>query len=57
GNGAVALLERGAENIAPFREEPPYGVDVAGLQRWAQALAGEARERVRVVPEVPRLAR
>ncbi|MFD2466021.1 DUF309 domain-containing protein [Amycolatopsis silviterrae] len=57
GNGAVALLERGAENIAPFREEPPHGVDVAGLQQWAQTLAAEARERVRVVPEVPRLAR
>ncbi|WP_037367827.1 DUF309 domain-containing protein [Amycolatopsis orientalis] len=56
GTGAVALLERGAENIAPFREKP-HGVDVAGLQQWAQALAAEARERARVVPEVPRLAR
>ncbi|WP_033293766.1 DUF309 domain-containing protein [Amycolatopsis jejuensis] len=55
GTGAVALLERGVENIEPFRVEPPYGIDVAGLQTWAQTLAAEARERVRVEPEIPRL--
>ena len=32
--GAATLLERGAENIAPYVERPPHGVDVAGLVRW-----------------------
>jgi hypothetical protein len=43
--GAATLLERGAENIAPYAERPPHGVDVAGLVRWA---AGGA-----VVPPPP----
>ena len=55
GTGAVALLERGAENLAPFAEAPPHGIDVAGLREWARGVAGEARERARVTPEVPRL--
>jgi hypothetical protein len=53
--GAASLLERGAANIEPFRGEPPHGIDVAGLQEWALALAREAKERVRVSPSVPRL--
>ncbi|WP_027928505.1 DUF309 domain-containing protein [Amycolatopsis benzoatilytica] len=57
GTGAVALLERGAENLAPFAEASPYGIDVAGLREWAQALAAESREKARVDSEVPRLTR
>jgi hypothetical protein len=53
--GAVALLERGAENIDPYRREPPHGIDVAGLQQWARALAAEAKKRIRVEPIPPRL--
>lgn len=53
--GAVSLLERGAANIEPFRDEPPHGIDVAGLQQWALALAEEAKQRVRVSPASPRL--
>jgi len=53
--GAVSLLERGAANIEPFRGEPPHGIDVAGLQEWALALAEEAKQRVRVSPSPPRL--
>ncbi|MEC3979872.1 DUF309 domain-containing protein [Amycolatopsis sp. H20-H5] len=56
GTGAAALLERGAENVEPFRESPPYGIDVAGLQAWARSLADEAKVRARVEPVVPRLA-
>jgi hypothetical protein len=33
--GAAALLRRGAERIAAYRDSPPYGVDVAGLIDWA----------------------
>jgi hypothetical protein len=41
--GAAALLERGAERIAPFRAEPPHGVDVAGLYETARELAERIR--------------
>jgi uncharacterized protein len=34
-SGAAALLRRGSERIAPYRDHPPYGVDVAGLLAWA----------------------
>ncbi len=53
--GAVSLLERGAANIEPFRDEPPHGIDVAGLQEWALALAEEAKQRVHTEPIPPRL--
>lgn len=33
--GADALISRGARNIEPYREDPPHGVDVAGLVAWA----------------------
>lgn len=39
--GAQALLRRGAENIAPYREHPPHGVDVVGLLRWSAILIGD----------------
>ena len=56
GAGAVSLLERGAANIEPFRARPPHGVDVEGLQSWAQTLAAEAKAKARVEPVPPRLA-
>jgi uncharacterized protein len=34
--GAVTLLERGAGTIEPYAADPPYGIDVAGLVRWAR---------------------
>lgn len=37
--GARALIERGAGNIAGFRDRPPHGVDVAGLLAWAATAA------------------
>ncbi|WP_326566036.1 DUF309 domain-containing protein [Amycolatopsis rhabdoformis] len=55
GTGAVALLERGAANLEPFRAVPPHGIDVGGLQEWARGLATEAKTRVRAEPVAPRL--
>jgi hypothetical protein len=55
GNGAAALLERGARNIDPFRDACPHGIDVPGLQRWAQAMAADVKVRVRVEPVAPTL--
>ncbi|RJQ80614.1 DUF309 domain-containing protein [Amycolatopsis panacis] len=57
GNGAAALLERGAENIAPYRDAPPHGIDVPGLLTWARALVVEVKDRVRAEPASPRLTR
>jgi hypothetical protein len=39
--GAATLLRRGAASIAPYADQPPHGVDVAGLLGWADdRLAG-----------------
>jgi uncharacterized protein len=37
--GARALLRRAADRIAPYGEEPGYGIDVAGLVAGARTLA------------------
>ena len=55
GNGAVSLLERGVENIEPYRNDPPYEIDIAGLIRWATELAEEAKVKVRAEPIPPKL--
>ncbi|MFD8591858.1 DUF309 domain-containing protein [Streptomyces sp. NPDC059637] len=39
--GAGALLGRAVENVAPYQERPPHGIDVAGLTRWSQRLLEE----------------
>jgi uncharacterized protein len=39
-NGAISLLERGAERIGPFAADPPHGIDVAALVAHATELAG-----------------
>jgi len=56
GNPAAAatLIGRGATNLAPYREQPPHGIDVAGLLDWA-AGAGPAATVPRLVsPSGPR---
>ena len=45
--GAATLLERGAGNVAAYAGDPPHGVDVDGLVRWARdGGAGVPRLRV-----------
>jgi hypothetical protein len=39
--GAATLLRRGADRIAPYAGDPPYGVDVAGLVAAARRLAAD----------------
>lgn len=39
--GAARLLERGADRIAGYADDPPYDIDVAGLVGWARNLAGD----------------
>ena len=38
--GAAALIHRGAGNIAGYRDQPPHGIDVAGLVAWSAEPAG-----------------
>jgi uncharacterized protein len=40
--GAAALIARGSANISGYREQPPHGIDVAGLLDWAAQPAGRA---------------
>jgi predicted metal-dependent hydrolase len=35
--GALTLLRRSRRSIGPYRDDPPHGVDVAGLLNWADA--------------------
>lgn len=37
--GAVALLRRGAERVAPYAQSAPYGVDAEEVSRHAECLA------------------
>ena len=39
--GAISLLRRGADYINEYAEDPPHGINVAGLRTWAQDLADE----------------
>lgn len=46
--GATTVTTRGADAIAPFAEEAPHGIDVAGLVTWARALAAHPDDEVPV---------
>jgi hypothetical protein len=37
--GAATLLRRGADRIAGYVDEPPYGIDVTGLLDWSRSMA------------------
>jgi hypothetical protein len=52
--GAVALLSRGADHIEPYQDEPPHGIDVAGLLHWARGHATALEAGADQLP-VPRL--
>jgi uncharacterized protein len=52
--GAVALLTRAADHIEPYQDDPPHGLDVAGLLRWARDHATALEAGAEQVP-VPRL--
>jgi hypothetical protein len=36
--GALTLLQRGSRAVADYRDQPPYGLDVAGILRWSAEL-------------------
>ncbi|MEO8329974.1 MAG: DUF309 domain-containing protein [Candidatus Nanopelagicales bacterium] len=37
-DGAARVIERGRDRIAPYRDQPPYSIDVGGLVTWADTL-------------------
>lgn len=54
--GASRLLDRGAQRVAGYSADPPYGIDVSGLVAWARDLADRAvRADGEVAVSVPRL--
>ncbi|MFF5447811.1 DUF309 domain-containing protein [Streptomyces sp. NPDC012888] len=55
--GGARLLRRGAAGLGGRAGESPYGLDLAGLVRWAGELAGrvEGGEPVDAAREAPRL--
>jgi uncharacterized protein len=38
-DGSKSLLLRAAGNLSRYLENPPYGVDVSGLEAWARTAA------------------
>lgn len=54
--GAARLLDRGAERVAGYVDDPPHGVDAAGLVSWARRTSDRiAAEGVKIDIEPPRL--
>lgn len=54
--GAGTLLQRGADAIAPYRDDPPYDLDVDGLCHWAgDAVADLGGVDPVAVPALPQL--
>lgn len=39
--GSQTLLRRGTRAVAAFADQPPHGIDVAGIVRWATELTSE----------------
>ncbi|GAA1820406.1 DUF309 domain-containing protein [Planosporangium flavigriseum] len=50
--GSARLLGRGVERLRPYAEQPPHGIDVAGVLAWHDRHAADAAA---VAP--PRLSR
>ena len=56
--GATTLLQRAHRRLASYADDPPHGVDVGGLSRWAEHVLAALRAEP-TVPTVgpPRLQR
>lgn len=58
-NGAVSLLRSAVARLSPDDRPAPYGIDVAGLLDFADALIGDLTAGVEITPQRlrPRLTR
>ncbi len=54
-SGAATLLRRGSGRVARYAADPPYGVDVVGLVRWADTLAAALASGAPTAAVTPRL--
>jgi hypothetical protein len=52
-HGARVLLRRGRDRIAPYRDDPPHGVDVTGLVAWADDVLAGPEQATAPEPPVP----
>ncbi|MGW3244396.1 DUF309 domain-containing protein [Streptomyces sp. NPDC001070] len=48
--GAVVLLRRAADAIAPYQRTPPYAINVGALTEWAQWAADDLASRAFAAP-------
>lgn len=57
--GATSVLGRGADHISGYVDQPPYGVDVAGLLDWTRSLMGQLADPSKDAgpPSTPQLCR
>jgi hypothetical protein len=59
--GALAVLGRAREHLAPFETNPPYGIDIAALLAWADRIQASLQDATAgdfpIVPGVPPLRR
>ncbi|MFW6091310.1 MAG: DUF309 domain-containing protein [Actinomycetota bacterium] len=56
--GAARLLERGADRVANYIDDPPHDIDAAGLAAWARELSDRiAAEGLELDMTPPRLRR
>ena len=55
--GATTLLQRARRRLSGYADEPPYGVDVAGLTAWADAVLAELARGATPEPATPQLRR
>lgn len=54
--GAMRLLDRGAERVAGYIDNPPHGIDAAALVDWARSLSARiAAEGLDIDTAPPRL--
>lgn len=54
--GARTLLQRADRRLADYADDPPYGVDVQGLQEWTRTLlTGLDSDGPSTAPAVPQL--
>lgn len=51
--GATTLLSRARRRVSGYAEEPPYGVDVAGLVTWCDAVLAALAEGSVEAPTTP----
>ena len=53
--GAATLLQRARRRVTPYLDPPPYGIDVAGLLAWVDAVLDALETTGTATADPPRL--